>query len=65
MEQLKTADEGLRFTWFHEQLDDCEFFDAVAQLKLSALQCVCKFVFRTDIFRQKDDKNYDSKYILE
>jgi hypothetical protein len=37
VEQLKTADGGRRITRFYEQLDDCEFFDAVAQLKLSAL----------------------------
>lgn len=37
VEQLKTADGGLRITRLHEQLHDCEFFDADAQLKLSSL----------------------------
>jgi len=37
VEQLKTADGGMRSTRLYEQLDDCEFFDAVVQVKLSAL----------------------------
>jgi hypothetical protein len=37
VEQLKTSDGRVRITSLYEQLDGCEFFGVVAQLKLSAL----------------------------